>query len=157
QAIDPGAKEDQKFDLFLAEDYDWQGPLDAFKDRKIMMTGRLKAPDGYAHDIDEVKFEFVALSAEDMAAAKAKAQAEAKAKADSDLETDAMAACQQEFSRRATHPSTVDFPMFDGKRAIEHKPDGSILYQAAPYAENSFGAKLRFIMRCRFKDGKVDG
>lgn len=144
-----------KFDLQLAKDFKWEGDLKAYGGRKIVFSGKLDAPKGYAHDISNVEIlGLPPLTTEEQDLLTAEAQAKAETARKAAAEDQAMTLCQMEFRIRARHPSTVNFGVFDRYHALAWQ-DGTIVYRAGPTLKNSFGVELRYVLICEVKDGKL--
>lgn len=144
----------QLFDVILRRAASWPEPWPSYAGRKVVVTGVLKSPDGYAHDIGEAT---IAFAEPDESERRVIAAIEQKGKEDSarrERERQAVDLCKREFVARARHPSTVEWPTFDKFYGVASNQE-EVIVRAGPKARNSFGNELRFEMLCRVKAGKV--
>lgn len=62
--------------------------------------------------------------------------------------------CQEAFRSKANYPSTVRFSVFDMQRGTAWAGK-RFLYRAGPYAKNTFGLELRYVLRCDVEEGRI--
>lgn len=149
------APQGRPFDIELEQDFKWVDALDKYKHRKVVVTGIIRRPAGYAHDIESAEIlQWPTYTPDETATVELAAKEAETRKKEEEQVLSAHKACRRVFRENATHPSTVDFPLFDRHYGATVK-DGRIFVQFGATAKNSFGTELGFVVRCIVKDGEV--